>query len=76
MVLEESERRAGVGLRGSDEGNPYRNGGRVSPVQRGMMGHNMLHHGMFGHVLHEIRLLQRAREKQNVYIPLLRLITV
>lgn len=54
---------------GSDEGNPYRNSGRVSPVQGGVVGHNVLHHGVFGHVLHKVGLLER-RETWNFYIPL------
>lgn len=42
--------------RSSDEGDPYRDGGRLCPVLRGVMGHDVLHHRVFRHVLHKVRL--------------------
>lgn len=52
-------------MRSSDEGDPYREVGRLCPVLRGVMGHYMLHHCVFRHVLHKVRLLERTRDKHN-----------
>lgn len=45
----------------SDEGDAYRDGGRLCPVLRGMMGNQVFHHRVFGHVLHEVRLLEERQ---------------
>lgn len=43
----------------SDEGDAYRDGGRLCPVLRGVMGNQVFHHCVFRHVLHEVRLLRK-----------------
>lgn len=52
-------------MRRSDEGDPYRDGGRLCPVLRGVMGHHMFHHCVFRHVLHKVRLLEKKKNKRK-----------
>lgn len=47
----------------SDEGDPKGNGGGVGAVHRRAVAHQMLHHSVFGHVLHEVRLLEKNKHK-------------
>lgn len=49
----------------SDEGDPQGNGGSVCAVRRRVVANHMFHHGVFGHVLHEVRLLERHNEKDT-----------
>lgn len=49
----------------SDEGDPQGNGGSVCAVRRRVVANHMFHHGVFGHVLHEVRLLERNNEKDK-----------
>lgn len=49
----------------SDEGDPQGNGGSVCAVRRRVVANHMFHHGVFGHVLHEVRLLERNKEKDR-----------
>ena len=41
---------------GSDEGNSHRDAGGLRPLGR-VMAHQVLHHRVFGHVLHQVGLL-------------------
>lgn len=41
---------------GSDEGNSHRDAGGLRPLGR-VMAHQVLHHCVFGHVLHQVGLL-------------------
>lgn len=41
---------------GSDEGNSHRDAGGLRPLRR-VMAHQVLHHRVFGHVLHQVGLL-------------------
>lgn len=50
----------------SDEGDPYRDGRRLCPVLRGLMGHHMFHHRVFSHVLYEVRLLGKKTTKEEI----------
>lgn len=51
----------------SDEGDPQGNGGSVCAVRRRVVANHMFHHGVFGHVLHEVRLLEKKQgEGQGV----------
>lgn len=42
---------------GSDEGNSHRDAGGLRPLGR-VVAHQVLHHCMFGHVLHQVGLLR------------------
>lgn len=56
----------GVGGRGnSDEGDAYRDGGRLCPVLRGVMGNQMFHHCVFRHVLHKVCLLKKNKQQHK-----------
>ncbi len=50
-------------VRISDEGDPYRDAGRLCPVLRGVMGHHVFHHCVFRHVLHKVRLLKNNKRE-------------
>lgn len=52
-------------MRSSDEGDPYRDGRRLCPVLRGLMGHYMIHHCVFGHMFNKVRLLEKTRIEAN-----------
>lgn len=49
----------------SDEGDPYRDSGRLCPVMGRVMGHHMFHHCVFGHVLYKVRLLEDEEEEEK-----------
>lgn len=52
---------------GSDEGNSHRDAGGLRPLGR-VVAHQVLHHRVFGHVLHQVGLLWagvRFRHKTN-----------
>lgn len=49
----------------SDEGDPQGDGGNVCAVRRRVVANHMSHHGVFGHVLHEVRLLERNNKKDT-----------
>ena len=50
---------------GSDEGNSHRDAGGLRPLGR-VMAHQVLHHRVFGHVLHQVGLLRAGGEIQNL----------
>lgn len=52
----------------SDEGDPYRDGRRLCPVLRGLMGHHMFHHRVFSHVLYEVRLLGKNNKRRDQHL--------
>lgn len=49
------------GEENSDQGDPYRDSGRLCPVPRRVMGNHMFHHRVFRHVLHKVRLLGKKK---------------
>lgn len=66
------------GEENSDEGDPYRDSGRLCPVLRRVMGNHMIHHCVFRHVLYKVRLLEKnkTREKQHLSTSLLQLVQI
>lgn len=50
---------------GSDEGNSHRDAGGLRPLGR-VMAHQVLHHRVFGHVLHQVGLLRAGGEMQSL----------
>lgn len=53
------------GEENSDEGDPYRDSGRLCPVLRRVMGNHMFHHCVFRHVLYKVRLLEKKQNKRK-----------